>query len=139
MSFNRRKNHTARKIAVGSAIAGFAGYLAGILTAPKAGKETRADLRDRADELRENMIDQLHELNDELKVLLKMAKSRSSDLSSSAKAEFNEALVRAKDAQNKTSQVIKAFKNGEADEPELNKAAKQARQAIKNLNKYLKT
>src|SRR5436305_1140082 len=37
MVFKRREN-TAKKIAVGSVIAGAAGYLAGILTAPKRAK-----------------------------------------------------------------------------------------------------
>ena len=82
---------------------------------------------------------QLQDLNDELKDLIKSTKSKTVALSSSARAEFNEAVVKAKDAQNKSSQVLKAAKAGEAGDPDLNKAVKQARQAIKNLGKFLKS
>lgn len=36
------------KIAVSAIIAATAGYVAGILTAPKSGKETRKDIQDKA-------------------------------------------------------------------------------------------
>jgi hypothetical protein len=48
-------------------------------------------------------------------------------------------VIRAKDAQNKTSAALKAMKAGEAEDPELNKAVKQARQAAKNLGKFFKS
>jgi gas vesicle protein len=134
----RRNPHTGRKIAVGSAIAGLAGYLAGVLTAPKSGQQTRQDIIRKAEDLKEDTEGQLTDLNDELKDLIKSTKVKTVALSSSARAEFNEAVIRAKDAQNKAAQVLKAAKAGEASDPDLNKAVKQARQAIKNLGKYLK-
>lgn len=137
MAFNR-KQHTGRKIALGSALAGVAGYLAGILTAPKSGKDTREDIADKADDLKDDAADQLVGLNDELKELIKTTKVKTIALSSTARAEFNEAVVRAKDAQNKAAQVLKAAKAGEASDPDLNKAVKQARQAARNLGKFLK-
>lgn len=134
----KRNNHSGRKIAVGSVIAGVAGYLAGVLTAPKSGKQTREELADTAEGLKDSADVQLAILNTELKDKIKQARGKTMALSSSARAEFNETVVRAKDAQNKAAQVLKAFKNGEASDPDLNKAAKQARQALKNLGKYLK-
>jgi len=134
----KRKNHTGRKIAIGSAVAGLAGYLAGILTAPKSGEQTRKDIIDKAEDLKSGAEDQLQDLNDELKVLIKSTKVKTIALGSGARAEFNEAVVRAKDAQNKAAQMLKAAKAGEATDPDLNKAVKQARQAIKNLGKFLK-
>jgi gas vesicle protein len=138
MAFNR-KQHTARKVAAGSAIAGAVGYLAGILTAPKSGKQIRGDVTDVAEGVRDDAAIELKGLNDELKQVIKDTKLKTVALSSSARAEFNEALVRAKDAQNKATQVLKAAKAGEAEDPDLNKAAKQSRQALKNLGKFLKT
>jgi gas vesicle protein len=135
----RRKEHTGRKIAVGSAIAGLAGYLAGILTAPKSGQQTRDDIARKADDLKEDTEGQLTDLNEELKTMIKSTKVKTVALSSTARAEFNEAVVRAKDAQNKTTQVLKAAKTGEAGDPDLNKAIKQAKQAIKNLGKFYKS
>lgn len=134
----KRKEDTTKKIAIGSAVAGAVGYLAGILTAPKSGKETRKDLIDKADDVKEDTVEQLQDLNDELKELIKTTKVKTVALSSSARAEFNEAVVRAKDAQNKAAQVIKAAKAGEAQDPDLNKAVKQARLALKNLGKFFK-
>jgi len=135
----RRKENTAKKVAVGSAIAGAVGYLAGILTAPKSGKETRGDLVDKAGDVKDSAEDQLASLNEELKELIKSTKVKTVSLSSTARAEFNEAVMHAKDAQNKATQVLKAVKNGEANDPDLNKAVKQSKQAVKNLAKYLKT
>jgi len=134
----RKNSHTGRKIALGSAIAGVAGYLAGVLTAPKSGQQTRKDIAKTADNLKTDTADQLHDLNDELKDLIKTTKVKSIALSSTARAEFNEAVVRAKDAQNKAAQVLKAAKAGEATDPDLNRAVKQARMAVKNLGKFLK-
>jgi gas vesicle protein len=135
----KRKEHTVRKVAIGSAFAGIAGYLAGILTAPKSGKQTRQDLSDKAEDIKDNTEDQLIDLNEELKELIKTTKVKTVALSSTARAEFNEAVVRAKDAQNKATYVLKAAKAGEASDPDLNKAVKQARQALKNLGKFLKS
>jgi gas vesicle protein len=134
----RHKSKTKRRIATGSVIAGIAGYIAGILTAPKSGKQTRSDLANKAERLRDDAEGQLVDLNDELKDLIKTTKVKSIALSSSARSEFNEAVVRAKDAQNKASEVLKAARAGEASDPDLNKAVKQARLAAKNLGKFFK-
>ena len=135
----RRDPHTKRKVAIGSAIAGTVGYLAGIITAPKSGADTRADLADKAADAKDSAEDQLNQANDELKDMLKTTKEKTVALSSSARSEFNEAVIKAKDAQNKANEVLKAFRSGEASDPELNKAVKQAKQAARNLGKYLKS
>lgn len=137
MTFKRRQ-HTARKVAVGSVVAGVAGYLAGILTAPKSGQGTREDIARKATEVRSSAEDELQEINEELNDLVKTTKDKTQNLSSSAKAELNEAMIRAKDAQNKAAQVLRAVKNGEASDPDLNKAVKQGKLALKNLGRYLK-
>lgn len=134
----KRRNHTGRKIAIGSVVAGVAGYLTGILTAPKSGQQTRHDIADKAEDAKDSAEDQLRDLNDELRDKIKATKVKTVSLSSSARAEYNEAVVRAKDAQNKAAHLLKALKTGEASDPDLNKAVKQARQALKNLGKYLK-
>jgi gas vesicle protein len=135
----RRRQNTGKKMALSALIAGAAGYVGGILTAPKSGRETRKQLANDAEGLKENTEVQLQKVNDDLKELLKEAKTKTLALSSQAKEEFNEALLRAKDAQNKTSSTLKALKAGQADDPELNRAVKQARQAAKNLGKFFKS
>ena len=133
----KNNNNAVKKIAIGTAIAGVAGYLAGVLTAPKSGKETRSDIANKAGDIKQSLVDQLQDLSDSLHQLLKTAKTKTSGMSVSAKAEFNEAVVRAKDAQNKAVHVLKAVKQGESSDNDLNKAIKQADQALKNLKKYL--
>jgi gas vesicle protein len=135
----RKRPNTGRKMAVSALIAGVAGYIGGLLTAPKSGKETRKKLTEEAEGFKDNTEEQLQKANEDLKVLLKDAKNKTVSLSAQAKEEFNEALLRAKDAQNKASSTLKAIKNGEAEDPELNKAVKQAKLAAKNLGKFFKS
>lgn len=134
-----RDKHTGRKIAFGAAIAGVTGYITGILTAPKSGKETREDIADKAVDIKDDAIDELENLEDGLGDLIDKTKAKTIALSSQAREEFNEAVIKAKDAQNKVRHVLKSVKAGEAEDPELNKAIKQAKQAKKNLSKYFKS
>jgi len=134
----RRKQNVGKKMAASAVIAGIAGYISGILTAPKSGKETRRQLAEEAEGVKQSTEEQLEKANKELQVLIKDAKTKSVSLSAKAREEFNEAVLRAKDAQNKATTTLKAMKSGEAEDPELNKAVKQARQAAKNLSKYFK-
>lgn len=134
-----RDDHTGRKIAVGALVAGAVGYLAGILTAPNSGKDTRQDISDKAVDVRDETIEQLQDLQDELGNLLNDAKNKTLALGAKAREEFDEAVVSAKDAKNKTGVLLKSVKAGEAEDPELNKAIKQAKAAAKNLGKYFKS
>jgi gas vesicle protein len=131
-------NNTGKKIAVGALIAGAAGYVAGILTAPKSGKETRQDIKDKAVEVKDQAVEELKKAQAELNKMLHMAKDKGQAMSASARGGFNEAVIRAKDARNKSATVLKAVKAGKSDERELELALKNLRQAMKNLGKYLK-
>ncbi len=131
--------HTGRRVAIGALLAGAVGYITGILTAPKSGQETREDIANKAEDVKEETVEQLKSLQIELEDLIKASKDKTLALSSQAREEFNEAVVRAKDAKNKTATLLKSVKAGEADDPELNKAIKQAKAAIKNLSKYFKS
>lgn len=139
MSIRRKDPKTGQKVALGAAIAGIGGYLAGVLTAPKSGKETRQDLATKASDIKDDAGTQLTEAQKELSETLKKAQEKTLSLSAQAREEFNETVIRAKDAQNKAKMVLVALKAGEAEDPELNKAVKQARQATKNLSKFLKS
>jgi gas vesicle protein len=131
-----KDSHTGRRIAVGALVAGAVGYVAGILTAPKSGKETREDVANKVTDVKEETLDQLQNLHTQLDDLIKKTKDKSLGLSSQAREEFNEAVVKAKDAKDKTGTLLKSVKKGEAEDPELNKAIKQAKAAIRNLAKY---
>lgn len=139
MNDNDKKNkHTGGKFMLGAALAAGVGYLAGILTAPKSGKETRQDIEDKVVRTKEEAEKKLNELNSDLGELVEKAKNKSGELSDKAKAELKDAVAAAKDAQSKASTLIAALRKGEAEDPELNKAIKQASQAKQNLIKFFK-
>ena len=127
------------KFALGALIAGAAGYVAGILTAPKSGKETREDIADKAGEFKSEAEAQLHRAHTELKDLAAKAQAESSKLSDKAKSELASAVRKAKVAQFKSGQVLKAARAGKAKDPALNAAIKQVKEAKKNLAKFLKS
>jgi gas vesicle protein len=131
-------NSKTKKFALGALVGGLAGYLTGVLTAPKSGRETREDIANKADSIKSGAEQQLQDVIDELNSTIDDLKSKSLALSAKAREEYDERLMQAKDARNKANLVMKAVKAGEAEDPELNKAVKQGRQAAKNLVKYLK-
>lgn len=131
-------NSKTKKFALGALMGGLAGYLTGVLTAPKSGRETREDIANKADSIKSGAEQQLQDVIDELNSTIDDLKSKSLALSAKAREEYDERLMQAKDARNKANSVMKAVKDGEAEDPELNKAVKQGRQAAKNLVKYLK-
>lgn len=68
------------KVPLGAAIGLVAGVVAGILTAPKSGKETRADIKHKAEELKdgaEKAVDKVtHEAKDAVEKLKKDSKKK---------------------------------------------------------------
>lgn len=130
---------SGRNLALGAVVGGLAGYLTGILTAPKSGHETRTDISNKAGSVKDGAEQQLQDTVDELNSVVKQLKGKSLALGSKAREEYDESLIKAKDAQNKAAAVLKAVKAGEASDPELNKAVKQGKQALRNLSRYLKS
>lgn len=133
-----KDNNTGKKIAIGAAVAGVAGFLAGILTAPKSGKETRQDIKKTANNVKREAEKKLKELSAELTDLISKGQKLAKQQGGKAKAGLDVALVRAQEAQQKVKVVISALKSGETDEPELKKAIAEAKKARDELVKYFK-
>lgn len=131
------KQDTMKKLAIGGTIAAVAGYVAGLLTAPKSGKETRGDIKKAANTSVAQAEKELKKLHTELDSLIKDAKTNSGKLGKRAQAELNELVAKAKDSKEKVREVLSAIHEGDADDKDLQKAVKQASQALKNLKKYL--
>ncbi len=135
----RRKQHdTAKKVAVGGAIAAIIGYVAGVLTAPQSGKETRDDIKEGASKGLAQAEKELKKLHTELDKAIAQARVNSTDLRGKAKDELNDLIDKAKDSKEKAREVLSAVHEGEAADEDLAKAVKQANNALKNLKKYLK-
>jgi len=126
-----------RNVALGVAIAGAAGYIAGILTAPKSGKETRDDIKDTVNKSVAEAEKQLKKLHTELDKILAEAKIRSKDLTGRAQKELETMVAAAKDTKEKVREVLSTIHEGEADDQDLQEAIKDANAAIEHLKKYL--
>lgn len=129
--------NTGKNFAIGTVVAAAAGYLAGILTAPKAGKESRADIKATAGKGVDEVEKQLHALQDELNQLVADVKQRGVQLSDKAKEELDAAASKATVAKDKSSEVLRAVREGSASDKDLQKTLDEAKAAIKHLRKYL--
>jgi len=134
---NTRKQ-SIKRVAVGSSVAAAAGYVAGILTAPKSGKETRGDIKKAANKGVGEVEKDLKKARDELEQTMKDVKSSSGKAGAKAQQEAKQLLAKAKEAKDKASDVLSAVKAGSAEDKELDRAVKQAKHALKNLREYLK-
>lgn len=134
----RQQNDTAKKIAIGSAIAAVVGYLTGILTAPKSGKDTRQDVKDTAGKTAADAEKELKKLHTELDKAIAQAKAQKSKFGSKAQQELNGLVDKAKDSKEKVREVLSAVHEGEAEDKDLQRAVKEAGKSVEHLKKYLK-
>jgi gas vesicle protein len=128
----------AKKFAIGTTLAAAAGYLVGILTAPKSGKETREDIKETAQKSITEAENELKKLHTELNALLDEGKKKSGELSDKASNELNALLEKAKDSKEKARVLISAIHEGDAEDKDLAIAIAEANKAIDHLRSYLK-
>jgi gas vesicle protein len=138
MNRKDRQRQNLKRLAIGSTVAAAAGYVAGVLTAPKSGKETRADIKDATENTRAEAEKDLKRLHTELDKVIKEAKTSSGKLGVKAKQELGELTDKAKDTKEKVREVISAIHEGDADDKDLKRAVKNANTALTSLRAYLK-
>jgi gas vesicle protein len=126
-----------KQILVGSGLAAVAGYLAGILTAPKSGKQTRGDIVNNSKRAVKKAEREAKKVQAEADDAVKQLKKQGAKASKLSKDDFNDLTDKAKTAGTKAKAVATAFKDGKADDEELNRAVNQAKSAVKNVRKYL--
>lgn len=126
-----------KKLAIGAAIGVVTGFVAGILTAPKSGKETRADIKNTASKVTAEAEKQLKNMYTELTETINKAKALAKSEGAKVKKELLKALASAEATQQKVREVISAVRDGEAGHPELDKALKDADKAKEHLKKFL--
>lgn len=123
-----------KKLAVGALFAGAVGYMAGLLTAPKSGKETRGELMSAWSE-GEKSLKQLHtELND----LIVRAKDQKEKLKGDSQKHYEQAVSEAQKAREKAREVLSAIHEGETQDKDLQKAIDQSKKAVEHLREYYK-
>jgi gas vesicle protein len=138
MGRKTRHSDTLKRVVIGSGVAAAAGFVAGVLTAPKSGKETRGDIKAAAKQSRVEAEKELKRLHIELDKIMKEAKVRGSKLSVKAQKELEELVEKAKNSKEKTREVISAIHEGDAEDQDLKRAIKNAHNSIEHLRDYLK-
>lgn len=127
-----------KNLALSTFVAAVAGYVAGLLTAPKSGRETRDDIKLTA---KKNIIDaenEVKKIHDDITSLVTESKKRKSDLSDKASNELNGLIEMAKDSKEKAHTLLTAAHNGDVKDKDLNKAIAEAHKAIKHVRTYLR-
>lgn len=130
-------NKQAKQVAVVAVVALAAGYVAGILTAPKSGKETRGDIREATDKTLKEAEKRLKFAYSELSQLATAASERAQVLTGKAKAELEVLVGKASIAKEKVAQVLTSFHEGEATDTDLKNAVEDAESSIDSLKKFL--
>jgi gas vesicle protein len=132
------KNQTVKKVAIGAALAGVAGYVAGILTAPKSGKETRTDIKNVSVQTKAEAEKQLKKLHTQLATILNDAKAEAEQLKGKARKDLDASIEKARVAREKAREILSALHEGDADDKDLKKAIQEAQVALTHLKSYLK-
>lgn len=129
---------TTQRFALGTVIAAAAGYLAGILTAPKSGKETRKDIKDTAAKGISIAEKELKQLHTELTQLLTEAKNYANKVSGKTKEDLDMAVEKGKAVKEKARELLSAVHEGDAEDKDLQKAITETNKAVAALKTYLK-
>jgi gas vesicle protein len=127
---------TAKRFALGTLFAAVAGYIAGILTAPKSGKETRAEIKDTTAKGVNEAEKQLKKLHTELSKAINQAKDEADELKGKARTDVDAAIAKTMGVKEKARQVLSALHEGDADDKDLEKAIKEATKAIEHLKSF---
>jgi gas vesicle protein len=126
-----------RKIAAGTMLVAAAGYVAGLLTAPKSGRETRKDIRAAALKAKTEAEKKLKVAHSELSTLLEQAGEIVKSSKDKASDELKKSMERANQIRTKTKMILSAIHEGEAEDHDLNIALQEVKAAIKHLKQYV--
>jgi gas vesicle protein len=130
------KQDMAKKFAVGAVFMAALGYVAGILTAPKSGKETRDDIKHKASDTIAAAEKELKKLHTELTDVIDEVSDRITSFRNSK--DVTTALDKGRDAKQKAREVLSTLHDGEANDKDLQRAIKDATAAIEHLRDFLR-
>jgi gas vesicle protein len=129
--------HSSKKWALGTIFAAIAGFTAGILTAPKSGKETRKDIKEATLNSITEAEKQLKNLHTQLTELINETHGKFEVVGDKAKKQLDEALAKAKRAKDKARELLSAVHEGDAGDQDLQKAIKEASEVVDHLKTFL--
>jgi gas vesicle protein len=135
-SRKEEKQDMVKKFAVGAVFMAALGYVAGLLTAPKSGKETRDDIKNKAGDTIAAAEKELKKLHTELTDVIDEVSDRITSFRNNK--DVSNALDKGRDAKQKAREVLSTLHDGEANDKDLQKAIKDATQAIEHLRDFLR-
>ncbi|HET9098085.1 MAG TPA: YtxH domain-containing protein [Candidatus Saccharimonadales bacterium] len=136
---SRRSNDKTRKnIVIGSGVAALAGFLVGLLSAPKSGRQTREDIKVAADKGRREAEAELKSLHTDLNSAIKQAKDKGANASKKSSIEIKKRIEVAIETKEKVREILSAIHEGDADDQDLKRAVKNASSALEHLKDYIK-
>lgn len=127
-----------RNIAIGTALVAAAGYIAGLLTAPKSGRETRQDIRNAALKAKGEAEKRLKSAHSELSATLAEVNAKVKKSREKMSDELQKAVEHANTIKRKTGVILSAIHEGEAEDEDLHSALQEVKAAIKHLKQYAK-
>jgi gas vesicle protein len=127
-----------KALAAGTILAVAAGYVAGKLTAPKKGSESRKEIIDAAARHKLQTERALKRLHTEIGELLEKSKDKAHIVADKAHSELRDAVKSARLAREKAKVMISAVRSGEAEDPDLQEAVNEAKTAKNHLKSFLK-
>lgn len=130
-------NKDTKRFAIGTLIAAAAGYVTGILTAPKSGKETRQDVKDTATKAKREAEKELKKLHSEVSKQIDNAKAAGLKFKAQHKPELDKAVATAVTAKEKAREMLTALHEGSADDKDLKKAIADVNDAVSHLKNFL--
>lgn len=130
-------DHKKRNLAIGGAIVAGLSYVAGILTAPKSGKETRKDINKAAHKAMTDAERRLKLTYSELKVLIANLGEQVDKGKTITSKELKIALQKAEVVKDKSRELLSAIHEGEATDKDLDVAVKEAMSAVKHLKTFV--
>lgn len=108
----------SKKLGLGILIGAAAGVVTGILTAPKSGKETRKDIKNKALEVKGSAERKLKVAHKQLNTLGDEAKLKAQQLQGKAKDEMTEYGKKADELKDRVKAAITSVKSGDDDNDE---------------------
>jgi gas vesicle protein len=130
-------NKESKRFAIGAVIAAGIGYVTGILTAPKSGKETREDVKNAAVKAKTEAEKTLKRLHSEINEQIERAKKLAEKLHENGKKELDAMIASARTAKEKARDMLTALHDGDVEDKDLKSAIKDVNMAIDHLRAYL--
>lgn len=127
------------KVALAAMIAAGAGYLSGLLTAPRSGQQTRKKIAKSASKTMTDGEKQLKKLYTEINSSIKQAEGQVTQARTKANNELKQAIASAREARQKARLILTALHEGDADDPNLKAVLQEVSTAKKHLSQFIKS